>query len=225
MSPAWRRASRALSPAGTTKTSTPGPARADRLLLDAADGRRRRRRARSRRSPRPRGRGRRRGRAPRGCRARTRARPRGRRRRRRRSGRRSAAGCSRRWSTRTPMQSPGRGRAGPRSSSSAISSRSSPRRTSSVTRVPGCLRPTSCRRSPGVRTALAVDRDDDVGRLQLRRRPACRGRRVVDERAGRLRLDVVAELAKRDGRRDLLRPAHLAQALPGGAPTRSARSG
>jgi hypothetical protein len=60
---------------------------------------------------------------------------------------------------------------------------------------------------------VAVDRDDHVGGRDLARRGRVLGD-GDDERALRVGLDVVVELAQRDGRRDLLRPLHQAQVLP-----------
>ena len=95
--PAYLRASFALSPAGTRKTSTPARRTPIVFCFDAADRADRAVERRARRSPRPCSRGRRRGRAPRARRARTRARPTGRRSSPRRSSPGTAASICAAW--------------------------------------------------------------------------------------------------------------------------------
>ena len=105
--------------------------------------------------------------------------------------------------------------------SSASSLSSSPRRTPRLHLVAGRFVRMSPDQILDRAHPLAVDRDDHVRRLQRARGG---GRRVDggDEDAGRHGLDVVAELAQRDGRGDLLRAAHLAQVAA--APVRLAQA-
>ena len=117
------------------------------------------------------------------------------------------------WSTKTPITA----RFG--SSGSAVVrqrdvSRSVPRRTVICTSSPGWWAPTRRSRSERVRTGLpSTATITSFGRSLPDRRRA--GDERVDEHADALRLHVVAELAQRDGRRDLLRAGHRAQlALP-----------
>src|SRR6266511_3718259 len=75
----------------------------------------------------------------------------------------------------------------------------------------GCARAERADDAPEVARgshAFAVRRDDDVARLQL----ACGGHArvdLLDENAGRIRVDLVARSAQRNRRRDLLRTRHL----------------